>query len=55
MLRSTKFDTLLGNCTHVEQVLDLSSRALYDRYPSQFITTGIDGEGVDIRTPAINH
>ncbi|WP_048315036.1 hypothetical protein [Crocosphaera watsonii] len=34
MLRSTNFDTLLSNCTHVEQILDLCSRALVDRYPS---------------------
>ena len=55
MLRSTTFDTFLGNCNHVEQILDLCSRALYDRYPSEFITTGIDAEGQDIRTPSVNH
>ncbi len=56
MLRSTGFDTLLGNCTHVEQILDLCARALYDRYyPSAFITTGIADDGTDIRSRQIHH
>ncbi len=56
MLRSTTFDTLIGNCTHVEQILDLCARALYDRYyPSSFITTGLGENDEAIRSLKINH
>ncbi|WP_107668988.1 hypothetical protein [Cyanothece sp. BG0011] len=56
MLRSATFDTLLSNCTHVEQIIDLCTHALYNRYyPSAFITTGIEADGSDIRSLSINH
>ncbi len=55
MLRSTTFDSLLSACTHVEQIKDLCDRALYDRYPSIYLTTGVDQSGVDIKSQVINH
>lgn len=55
MLRSASFDTLLSACTHIEQIKDLCDRALYDRYPSTYLTTGVDQSGVDIKSQAINH
>lgn len=56
MLRSATFDTYVSNCTSVEQILDLCARCLYNRYYSSgFLTTGIDGDGVAIRTRRINH
>ncbi|MDJ0730762.1 MAG: hypothetical protein QNJ33_12290 [Crocosphaera sp.] len=55
MLRSATFDTMLSNCTHVEQILDLCGRALYDRYPSVFFTTGLADSGAAIRSRKINH
>ncbi len=56
MLRSATLDTLISNCTHVEQILDLCARALYDRYyPSAFITTGLSSADEAIRSLRINH
>ncbi len=56
MLRTTGFDTLLGNCQHLEQIVDLCMRALYNSaYPGGFITTGIADDGSDIRSRMVQH
>jgi hypothetical protein len=54
MQRSTTFDTLLANCTTVEQILSLAGHALYNRYStSAFIVTTVDADGAQIFSPNI--
>ncbi len=56
MLRSTTFDTYLSACTTVEQILDLASRCLYNRYyATAFLITGLDTDGSAIYSAKIDH
>ncbi|MDJ0509263.1 MAG: hypothetical protein QNJ64_08430 [Crocosphaera sp.] len=55
MIRSANFNTLVDGCDHIEQLFDLCARALYDRYPSSYVTTGVASTGADIKSRNINH
>ncbi|MDJ0843052.1 hypothetical protein [Crocosphaera sp.] len=56
MLRSASLNALIDGCDHVEQIIDLCTHALYNRYhPSAFLTTGIENDGSAIRSLSINH
>jgi hypothetical protein len=52
---STTMKNAVASMTSVESVVDYCTRALYNRYPSTFITTGIDAEDAPIRSQVVEH
>lgn len=52
---TTNLQTLLNNCTQVEQALDLLARTLYRSYPSVTVPIGIDSNGVQQRRNMVEH
>lgn len=55
MIFSSTMKTAVANMTSVEAVVDYCARALYNRYPTTFITTGIDDEDAPVRSQSIEH
>ena len=56
MLRSATFNSYADNCLHIEQLLDLCLRALYNgNYPSAFLTTGVASDGSALKSLQVNH
>ena len=54
MLRSANFDTLLSNCTHIEQIVALACHALSNRYGGdKYLVSGLNQDGGQILSPNI--